>query len=262
MGNIKDTADAIKGIVEAVPVYEDMLQPASKELGKGLLTLSKTVNIALSPLSGFVWGYEKIAQYLGNKMIEKLKNVPEENIITPDPTIAVPAIEALRYTAHKDELREMFSNLISTSMNKDTATLSHPSFVETIKQINSDEAKIIALMNTNDSYPVVKVKAINKENDYFSVMLSNFSLLPYIAQCASPELGPSYLENIVRLGLGELDYTTYVSTPNVYVSINDHPLIKNYEAYTKSVDKRFELQQGRFSRTSYGRKFYEACIQN
>ncbi|WKA57149.1 hypothetical protein QWY16_11620 [Planococcus shenhongbingii] len=61
MSNIKDTADAIKGIVEAVPVYEDALQPAAQELSKGFVVLAKTVNMALAPLSGLVWGYERIS---------------------------------------------------------------------------------------------------------------------------------------------------------------------------------------------------------
>ena len=36
---IKDAAEAVKGILEAVPIYQDALQPAAKELGKGLQTI-------------------------------------------------------------------------------------------------------------------------------------------------------------------------------------------------------------------------------
>lgn len=70
---IKDTADSVRGIVEAVPVYEDLLQPAAQELGKGLQTLSKTINIALSPISGLVWGYEQIKGYIQPALEKDLK---------------------------------------------------------------------------------------------------------------------------------------------------------------------------------------------
>ena len=36
---IRDAADAVKGVVEAISVYQDALQPAVKEIGKGLETV-------------------------------------------------------------------------------------------------------------------------------------------------------------------------------------------------------------------------------
>ena len=45
--NVKTTIDAITGLVQAVPIYQDTLQPAAKQVGKSLETVAKTVNIAL-----------------------------------------------------------------------------------------------------------------------------------------------------------------------------------------------------------------------
>ena len=42
---IRDAADAVKGIVEAVPVYQDALQPAVREIGKGLETVAKSIRV-------------------------------------------------------------------------------------------------------------------------------------------------------------------------------------------------------------------------
>lgn len=41
-GKVHETAEVIKGIVEAVPVYEDVVQPAAKEVGTALQTVAKT----------------------------------------------------------------------------------------------------------------------------------------------------------------------------------------------------------------------------
>lgn len=40
-----------------------------------------------------------------DKLAEKLKYVPEERIAPPNPTIAGPAIEALRFAANEPDLR-------------------------------------------------------------------------------------------------------------------------------------------------------------
>lgn len=51
---VEAAAKAIKGVVEAVPVYQDLVQPAAKEVGKGLQTVAKLVHVALAPVSGLV----------------------------------------------------------------------------------------------------------------------------------------------------------------------------------------------------------------
>lgn len=128
--NIRDAADAIRGIAEAVPIYQDVVQPAAQEIGKALQTVAKTVHIALAPISALVWGYEQISEFVGRRVTEKLKNVPPERIQTPSPNVAVPALEALRYTGHSEPLRELFANLLATSLDSETARNAHPSFVE------------------------------------------------------------------------------------------------------------------------------------
>ncbi len=47
---VKDVAEAVSAVAQAVPIYDDAVQPAAKELGKGLTTIMKTVNVALAPL--------------------------------------------------------------------------------------------------------------------------------------------------------------------------------------------------------------------
>ena len=109
----------IDAAVEVVKiVYDDALKPLAVETGKALGTLGKTVNMALAPLSGLVWGWEKIIVYLSEtaeRVLEK-RGVPKERIQAPDLDVAVPAIEAMRYS----KLRENYVNLVATAM--DTAT--------------------------------------------------------------------------------------------------------------------------------------------
>lgn len=262
MSNVKDTLEAVQGIVEAVPVYEDMLQPATQELSKGVLTIAKTINMALFPLAGLVWSYEKIKDKLLKSLEKKLKDVPEENIITPDASIAVPTIEALRYTGQNEELREMFSTLLATAMNSSSARFAHPAFVEIIKQINHDEAKIIKYLTSGNATAIVRVRMFDPDSteERFAEPIANFSTLPFVANCTFPELGPSYLENLERLGLANISYDVYSILPDAYVHIENHPIIQHWKDAAPSYNKRFEIQRGAFTLTSFGKKFIKSCV--
>src|ERR1051325_8571524 len=140
---VRDVTQAVKGIVEAVPVYEDVVQPAAREIGKGLQTVAKTIHIALAPVAGLVWGYETMRDYLGEALTKRLKGVPTERIITPQAMIAGPALDALKYAGPDPELRELYANLLARAMDERTAQEAHPAFVEILRQLTPDEARTI-----------------------------------------------------------------------------------------------------------------------
>lgn len=205
---IRDAADAVKGLVEAVPVYEDVLQPAAKEVGAGLQTVAKTIHIALAPVSALVWGYDKLKDYLEERLAEKLKKVPAEKIITPNPTVAVPAVESMRYTAHDPTLRELYASLLASAMNADTADKAHPAFVEMIRQMTPDEAKILkfivqrrALYSFRAITYLIRAETIVVEENAYRNIAE--------AAGANEELSPGSVEKLERLNLikmtGELN---------------------------------------------------------
>lgn len=61
---IRDAADTVKGVVEAVPVYQDVVQPAAKEVGTALQTVAKTIHLALATLAILVWVTNRLANIL------------------------------------------------------------------------------------------------------------------------------------------------------------------------------------------------------
>lgn len=93
--------------MKAVPVYQDVVQPAAQEIGKVLKTLVMAVRVALSSASALVWGYEQIEDFVSTKVADRLKNVPPENIVTPKLNVAGPALESLRYTGHEPTLTHL-----------------------------------------------------------------------------------------------------------------------------------------------------------
>jgi len=207
---IRDVVDAVAGVAHAVPVYQDVVQPAAQEIGKALQTVARTVHLALSPVSALVWGYDQIKDFVSTKVADRLKNVPPENILTPKPNVAGPALESLRYTGHESSLGDLYANLLASAMDKTTASGAHPAFVEIIRQLTPDEAKIIALFARNMPYPLLNVrweyKTPNPKEGKSGgcYVLVNYSHLGQIAECEFPDLTPTYIDNLCRLGLAEV----------------------------------------------------------
>ena len=141
--HINNTINAVSGLVKEVPIYQDTIQPIAKEAGKALHTVGKVVNVALMPIRGLVWGFEQIEDFIQSKVEKKLEDVPIEEICTPDPSVAGPAIESLRYVGHNESLSELYANLIASAMDSKTAKTAHPSFVDIIKNMSSDEALVL-----------------------------------------------------------------------------------------------------------------------
>jgi hypothetical protein len=246
----------------AKDVYQDTFHPAMQEIGKNVHTLSKIVTIALTPISAMVWGYEQIKAYIVPALEERLKNIPKEKIIEPDSMIAGPTLEILRYAGQKKELRELYSNLLASAMNSDTAHEAHPAFVDILKQLSPDEAILLSYMRTTTSYPMVLIQSKEKDGISYRIILSDFSLIPFKAKCKNPELGPSYLENLSRLGILKLDYRNYVvDPPNSYVDINSHQLIITVCDQIKNADRISEVLKGSVTFTEFGKQFYKVCIE-
>jgi hypothetical protein len=145
---------ATKGIAEKIPpLYTDLLQPAVKELGKGLAGL---VSLALAPVSSAVWGYDKIANWLIPVLSEKLSGVDPENIISPKANILGPAIEGLKFLEDEPDLRDMFAQLIAESLNKETIAQVHPGFVESLRNLSALDAKILKYTYDETSFTWVE----------------------------------------------------------------------------------------------------------
>lgn len=141
-GVVKQVAlDALQLLPRA---YDDLLKPSAQELGKGLQTIAKSLNIVLSPLAGMVWGFERLQTFLNEEVSRKLAERKTKAITTPSPSVAVPALAALTYLGGESELRDLFANLLVSATDAETATKVHPAFVEIIKQLAADEAKILA----------------------------------------------------------------------------------------------------------------------
>lgn len=260
--NVRDTAEAVKGIVEAVPVYQDAVQPAAQEVGKGLQTVAKTIHIVLAPVSALVWGYEQIENFVSTRVAEKLSNTPSEEVVEPKPHVAGPALEALRYTGHEETLRDLYANLLAASMDAKTASSAHPGFVEIIKQLTPDEARMLNFFSEAGSLPLITIKSQSEEQEGgFTDVFTNFSLFGQNAGCEHSHLSPSYLDNLSRLGLIELHNDKFYTVSELYEALENHPSVSEIKKQIDEQDGvRAEIQRGMVDLTNLGNQFIKACV--
>ncbi|MBL0257557.1 MAG: DUF4393 domain-containing protein [Bacteroidetes bacterium] len=250
---VSETINAVTGLVKTVPVYTDTIQPAAKEIGKTLETVAKTVNVALFPLKALVWSFEKLQIFIDTKVSEKLKNTPESEIKTPNQNMVVPFVIIM--SGDEPELQELFANLIASSMDNHTSNFVHPSFVETIKQLTPDEAKILRYISKEANLPTtiaIRSESSNLQEGGWD-MYRHVSLFGEKAFCVNPHLTSVALDNFIRLGIIEIRKDYSYTEKKIYSELMDDKEVKEViENINKTEGRKVRIVEEMVIITDFG----------
>ncbi len=271
---IESVAGAVKGAVEAVPVYQDAVQPAAKEfgetirpagqeLGQAIVTVAKVINVALAPLRGMVWSYERIEAFVQSRVAEKLKDVPAEDVHPPKSHVAVPTLLALSYTGDEPELRELYATLLAASLDIKTSYLAHPAFVEIIKQMAPDEARLMKFFaGPNQRFPIIHLRRKFKDGTGFQDVARNISNFGVLSGCQHPKLAGVYIDNLCRLGLIEIPENTWYIAKDAYNELEEEESMRKWkEGVNRSEQFNPDISRNLVRTTGLGRQFVAACIE-
>lgn len=174
-------------------IYDDLFHPLLSEVGKSAGNIASIMTEGAN-----LWATDK------KEMLQtyfERKKIAREKLQAPAPEIAVPAILAMSYVS-KEALKEMYTNLLGSSMNVDTADFVHPSFVSIISQLLPDEAKVLKeLPRRGLDEPLVDILVEKPGADGSFLVHRNCGVLGFEAGCDIPENLPIYLDNLLRLSL-------------------------------------------------------------
>ncbi len=86
--------------------------------------------------------YSYALQVFKKELQDKISKIPKDKLVEPDIQIIAKALEEAKYCVDKEELRRMFSSLISSSMNKDFYV--SPTMVNIVSNLSPLNAKILS----------------------------------------------------------------------------------------------------------------------
>jgi hypothetical protein len=190
----------LKELAKQLPVkelYSDAVQPPAKQVGKLAEDIMKVLRLALFPIT-FGAGLQDRYEAFIKKSVAR---VPEEKRVSPAPQILGPVLEGIRYEPEGTPIDEMFSELLSTSMDRERLNDAHPSFPSIIKQLSSDEAKILKKIFTSGAHP--RIVQIFQLKGPLSITSTERNELP-IDGLSFPGNISMYTDRLIRLGLIQL----------------------------------------------------------
>ena len=143
-------------------VYNDGIKNSVVEAGEILESVVGLFNnIVFYPVKKANIYYKNKLENFKNDLENRMKDIPKDKLTEPDLMIAGPALEALKYTYDKEELRNMFLNLLASSMNKDNRDDTHPGYVEIIKQLTPLDAKVFKIIHAKGQvgcvHPILRI---------------------------------------------------------------------------------------------------------
>ena len=209
-------------------LYDDAVSAAARELGDAAGDVIKTLRLFTAPFQMAAVAQDRFKLWLD----EARRRVPIERQVPALPSIAGPALRAMLFLEEEDPLAEMFVNLLSKAIDKNTKLRVHPGFVKALEHLSPDEAVLLTKFNKT-LFLGVQIHYIAEEN-----RVKSLTTFPKMG-LGEPDSIYMYLEHLESLGLCRV-------MENMKAHAPDHP---NLEAYTY------------YRLTSFGSSFLEICEQ-
>lgn len=236
---IEDIAKKLAKQLPMQEVYEDAIKNPAKEVGNIMSDIMKVLMLVATPIQYMAALQDRYRKFLD----VSVRRVPQEQRIAPAPQILGPVLEGIRYEPESTPINEMFSQLLSRSMDTQRVEEAHPSFPWIIRQLSSDEAVILSRLR-EATYEYVYTSSLDQNTRRFTREKTEIDEFPTDALQFHQNLG-FYMNHLSSLGLaGIYDY-------------------KNQEPIHEEIDGN-QVQTGtkvfcKYQLTDVGRKFINAC---
>lgn len=252
--------------------YDDLAHPTAKSVGNTISLIPRTIGVWLGKWEKWVINGEESIRLTAEAVREKAEKIPEEKLTEPEPYVAIPAVQQLSYCYDSEELRGMYANLLVSSMNLDKKNSVHPAFIDIIKQLTPDEAKLLKYINGTETKSIPIVDVIMHFDGVTSgvvTLVQHYSnVYKYILDY--PNNYQVYVENLIRMNLCTIPGTHLLET-RVYDEIlsdsqlPEKTLIDNLATPVLTEDKsttvRRDVKKLSLDMTAFGKSFADCCME-
>lgn len=162
----------------------------------------------------------------------------------------------------------MYANLLLSSMDDRTAEYVHPSFVQLLKEISPDEAKLLSTLSCSDdaervSIPLVDLRIVSANELVpikWTLIVEGYNECCK-GVCEHPDQSLVYLGNLDRLGiLKRCDYYT----DDVKATLERFESSEAIQSAKAKVgledDKKFAFHRWSYQVTDFGANFIKTCV--
>lgn len=252
--------ELVKSTVEQTvgAAYTDIVSPSAKPIGTVISLLPRTIRLFFSKWEKWVVNAEKCLELTAESIQEKVAKIPEEKLTEPEPYVAVPALQQLSYSLDSKDLREMYANLLASSMNIDTKVCVHPAFVEIIKQLCPDETKLLKYLSRHSQQPIIDIKLNLANRQGYITKLQNFTTIADDV-CDNPSAIGSYLDNLARLKLIDIIKDEYYTIEKLYKPLIEHPKVMSL-MNSHVQGGSYEIEKHKFELTTFAKDFIRVCL--
>lgn len=237
--------------------YDQLKSPSNEAKGVLKSYIPRTTRLFFSKWEAWIVSGERNREAMFQLIEEKSKNISEDKLVEPEAFTAVPALQQLSYCIDSEELRDLYANLLVSSMNLDDKSKVHPSFTSIIRDLCPDEAKLLKCLEKQSVFPLIDLSLDMKSAGYMT-KLTNFSDIGD-GICEYPENISSYIENLNRLRLVDIDSMRYLKKEGVYDELEKHSIITSIKALSTQ-EGTWSINKKKAQITNFGRQFIEACV--
>ena len=184
----------------------------------------------------------------------KISAIPPENLVDAKVQTAMLALDNAKYCVEEEVLREMFSNLLAASVDSTRTHLVHPSFSEIIKIMTPLDCKILLSVVIPMHLPICDIKSISP-NGGFTVIQQNVFLC--IPECINVIANAQSISSLIRVGLLESPYDTFINDTNSYNIYLESDYYKNLKS--RRTDLNLDIIRKIIRLTPLGSTFINVC---
>ncbi|HNW10093.1 MAG TPA: DUF4393 domain-containing protein [Candidatus Rifleibacterium sp.] len=207
---------------------------------------------------------EETWRYFREKLQRRLEKEKLGDITPPKMLIAGPTLDHLRFLSEEDRiLQDMFINLFAASMLKGIQSKAHPAFVEVLKQMSPDEAKILwhIFKIPNQTIPCLRLDEMSSSVEY-TTKIECFSAIGQLSHCDFPENTAVYLKNMVRLGILQHLPECALMPLSIYKPLEETPEIESVKQTISEAMHQSRVIFGILNLSDFGRLFCDVCVRN
>ena len=213
---------AVTGV--AVAAGKEIAATASKVIGQTVIDMWFAIY-------GYKWSEKRQMKEIEvahniEKFKEEITNkaakIPEENKQEPDIDIIGATLDSARFRVNKQEIRNMFSNLIVSAMDNSKSADIHPSFSEMIKMLSPLDAQNLQTLYQSGDETISKIR-MSIDGGGFIDVYSHIYLGNSEVQ-DNQLIAPS-IDNLIRLKLIDVDYETFKNNDALYEKHRTNPLL-------------------------------------